>query len=852
MTNSKTLTGKPEISARRVNTVLCCFFIAVSSLIPSARADVSTGVPFFPVQPGVLFMKEALPVSVAALSLLRSITSRERVSLQWHQDSKEELGPPLFLPAAPVLSEKLQMISADPAYFSIHFNRPAQLSLCSEYPVEYSDPGNNTGLEIASPKTLETDNGLLYCSKITSLSPDADILLYSSPYPYLQLKHSTLELTDEQGQKQVISLQALKPHTVAVESPVPDPFGISLYLNPEVLPTVSSEALAQKVLVLTRDDYPVRTVPGGKTSQQGGAAPGQTAPATWNFQPGEASGYSSFEGSGLGGAGGDGGGDDNRRPTDRRGDIGLARMDLNSIVTMQQVDQHVIAMLGTHWDQLSLFLLNDDMGTITESIRTSALNEPERAGKRMLSRWIAQNPHTATWDVLIRTLRMIGLNTLADQLYRLATSGSDIATASQAAAGAFSQAQQVSGYTTPLTINNIQAFGIIQQIGSNYISFGINLLQDTIGMVVGSIDSQAAGNPERALMMIFQRWLNGYNNQPRTWERLIEVLKDIDLNTLAQNVVYHLENGSGSMSLPQSVSYAPVASQPWQTPAYTSPPSQQHDQQQRIQRLERESLESRRLEIERLEREGLQRGRDVQQSHSRAQSTSLSQKPKPTLPVLLGLGIGRRLGNAYAEFGRALLQDSDGVIMQTIQKQHRNSGHAIHTILTRWLQGNNGTPTWEHLLQVLVDINMRELAEEIAQKQGMECPDSITWQANQHMHLLESVEDMDTGIGITDPPPAYQDVANLTALELQRSPCFDEMSNNYAVILMLAGMDYARLGSLREYHQNQDREILINGYSELRRNGHGVSWTKLYNLLGQAGLEKLQEKVKKHHLQGRR
>ena len=74
-----------------------------------------------------------------------------------------------------------------------------------------------------------------------------------------------------------------------------------------------------------------------------------------------------------------------------------------------------------------------------------------------------------------------------------------------------------------------------QQVGANYSTFGIFLLNDETGSRVNSIEEECRPNTERIVRKILQEWLEG-KGLPVTWESLIQTLRDIDLSTLAEQI----------------------------------------------------------------------------------------------------------------------------------------------------------------------------------------------------------------------------------------------------------------------------------------------------------------------------
>ena len=77
--------------------------------------------------------------------------------------------------------------------------------------------------------------------------------------------------------------------------------------------------------------------------------------------------------------------------------------------------------------------------------------------------------------------------------------------------------------------------GVLQQVGANYSSFGILLLNDKTGSRVDAIEDECRGKPERITRKILQEWMEG-KGLPLTWESLIKTLRDTGLSTLADEI----------------------------------------------------------------------------------------------------------------------------------------------------------------------------------------------------------------------------------------------------------------------------------------------------------------------------
>ena len=82
------------------------------------------------------------------------------------------------------------------------------------------------------------------------------------------------------------------------------------------------------------------------------------------------------------------------------------------------------------------------------------------------------------------------------------------------------------------TLMNLLSFSkrgvnIAEQIGVNYVTFGMILLQDMNGAVVKALEKEHRGNAEDINIAIFQKWLNGKGMRPVTWSTLVTALQTI-------------------------------------------------------------------------------------------------------------------------------------------------------------------------------------------------------------------------------------------------------------------------------------------------------------------------------------
>eukprot|EP00731_Ephydatia_muelleri_P033973 Em0043g17a len=68
---------------------------------------------------------------------------------------------------------------------------------------------------------------------------------------------------------------------------------------------------------------------------------------------------------------------------------------------------------------------------------------------------------------------------------------------------------------------------IIEQIGINYLHFGIFLLEDSNGAIVEALENEHLKNAERINLAILLKWLDGKGVKPVTWSTLVTVLQKI-------------------------------------------------------------------------------------------------------------------------------------------------------------------------------------------------------------------------------------------------------------------------------------------------------------------------------------
>ena len=74
------------------------------------------------------------------------------------------------------------------------------------------------------------------------------------------------------------------------------------------------------------------------------------------------------------------------------------------------------------------------------------------------------------------------------------------------------------------------------EIGTEYVQFGIFLLDDLNGARVKSMAHHHLNKAKQINTEILQEWLTGRGKKPVTWTTLVEILHDIELTALAGEI----------------------------------------------------------------------------------------------------------------------------------------------------------------------------------------------------------------------------------------------------------------------------------------------------------------------------
>ena len=77
---------------------------------------------------------------------------------------------------------------------------------------------------------------------------------------------------------------------------------------------------------------------------------------------------------------------------------------------------------------------------------------------------------------------------------------------------------------------------IPKEISTKCYQFGVLLLKDETGARLETIIRKHLNDAEQINMEIFKLWFAGEGEQPVTWGTLVEVLRDVELATLASDI----------------------------------------------------------------------------------------------------------------------------------------------------------------------------------------------------------------------------------------------------------------------------------------------------------------------------
>ena len=85
------------------------------------------------------------------------------------------------------------------------------------------------------------------------------------------------------------------------------------------------------------------------------------------------------------------------------------------------------------------------------------------------------------------------------------------------------------------------------EIQNEYETLGMQLLNDSDGLKIRSIETAQRGDPHRITVVILQEWLQGKGRLPVTWQTLVECLRDANLHVVAGYIEDAFSQESPSM-----------------------------------------------------------------------------------------------------------------------------------------------------------------------------------------------------------------------------------------------------------------------------------------------------------------
>ena len=77
---------------------------------------------------------------------------------------------------------------------------------------------------------------------------------------------------------------------------------------------------------------------------------------------------------------------------------------------------------------------------------------------------------------------------------------------------------------------------IIQKTGTSYEKLGMFLLEDDNGDIVDSLKEACHHDPIQITTAVYKKWISGTGMKPVTWQTLVGVLRDIELNRVADDI----------------------------------------------------------------------------------------------------------------------------------------------------------------------------------------------------------------------------------------------------------------------------------------------------------------------------
>eukprot|EP00731_Ephydatia_muelleri_P033539 Em0032g1a len=77
---------------------------------------------------------------------------------------------------------------------------------------------------------------------------------------------------------------------------------------------------------------------------------------------------------------------------------------------------------------------------------------------------------------------------------------------------------------------------IILRTSNCYTKLAMYLLNDDNCDIVDSLKEKCRGDPVEIVTAVYKKWINGAGRQPVTWQTLLDVLREIEQNSLAEDI----------------------------------------------------------------------------------------------------------------------------------------------------------------------------------------------------------------------------------------------------------------------------------------------------------------------------
>ncbi|KAL5475155.1 hypothetical protein EMCRGX_G027220 [Ephydatia muelleri] len=93
----------------------------------------------------------------------------------------------------------------------------------------------------------------------------------------------------------------------------------------------------------------------------------------------------------------------------------------------------------------------------------------------------------------------------------------------------------VNSQVTPQTLED-EHLNIVQRTAIHYAKLAMHLMDDVNLVITASLEMQFRHNPEIIAKEVYKKWISGTGRKPISWQTLVCVLRDIQLNSLAEEI----------------------------------------------------------------------------------------------------------------------------------------------------------------------------------------------------------------------------------------------------------------------------------------------------------------------------